>query len=246
VTEHSSVAVHHDLSWEDLVRINRTVLVASVVRGTVHTVNNILQTIGGQAEMLGQRPEVADDVRRRTERIAAQTGRAAAYMRELSALTRDMPEAPDRADLRQCLDRVFALREYDLQREHVRFDVEVDLQAPLSARIDVPALTMILLNLVLNAEQVQAGLPEASIAVKVSAVPARVIVSVQDQGPGVRPELRSKVFEPFYTTGHPGATLGLGLPVARYLARQHDGRLELEEGPEPSGARFTLGLPAVG
>ena len=46
------------LSAEALVSINRAMLVASVVRGTVHTVNNILQTIGGQAEMLGQRPDI--------------------------------------------------------------------------------------------------------------------------------------------------------------------------------------------
>ena len=86
------------LSDEEIVRINRAILVAAVVRGTVHSVNNILQTIGGQAEMLAQRPALADEVTRRAERIAAQTIRAAGYMRELSALGRELPSAPDRVD----------------------------------------------------------------------------------------------------------------------------------------------------
>jgi C4-dicarboxylate-specific signal transduction histidine kinase len=245
VTDHSAVAVRHDLSWEDLVRINRTVLVASVVRGTVHTVNNILQTIGGQAEMLGQRPEQPDDVRRRTERIAAQTSRAAAYMRELSALTRDVPEAPDRADVRQCIDRVFALREYDLQREHIRFDIQVDPSAPRAARIDVPALTMILLNLILNAEQSQSGMSDAMIAVAVTPAQGRLMLGVQDAGPGVSPDVRDHVFEPFFTTGCAGATLGLGLTVASHLATQHGGHVRLADDQGPSGARFDLELPAV-
>ena len=91
------MVVQHALSGDELARINRWVLVTSSVRGTVHTVNNILQTISGLAELLGQRSDLPEDARRRIDRIAAQTGRAADIMRELVALGRSAilnPEWP--------------------------------------------------------------------------------------------------------------------------------------------------------
>lgn len=219
-------------------------LVASVVRGTVHTVNNILQTIGGQAEMLGQRPEIATDVARRSERIVAQTGRAAAYMRELSALGREVPGAPDRSDVRGAVDRAYALREYDLQRERVAFDVLPDGVVP-AARIDQPALSMILLNLFLNAEQALRGTPDARIQVVLAGEDGQVSVSVRDNGPGVAADARARVFDAFFTTGAATASLGLGLTVARHLAQQHGGSIELVHEAGTPGARFDVVIPAI-
>lgn len=241
MTAHRTVS--DALSADALVSINRAMLVASVVRGTVHTVNNILQTIGGQAEMLGQRPDIATDVARRSERIVAQTVRAASYMRELSALGREVPGAPDRVDLRQCVDRSYALREYDLQRERVHFEVRADAPVP-PGRIDQSALSMILMNLILNAEQVLRGGMDARIQVVVSAVDGQVGVSVRDNGPGVAPDLRARLFEPFFTTGAT-TSLGLGLTVARHLAQQHQGDVVLIDDPEVRGARFDVIVPAV-
>lgn len=236
----------HHLSDGDCVRINRAILVAAVVRGTVHSVNNILQTIGGQAEMLGQHPEPPDDVRRRAERISTQTGRAAGYMRELSALGRDVPSAPDRVDVRQCVDRVFALREYDLQRAHIVFDVRVDGDAVPPARIDSPALSMILLNLVLNAEHALASVQDARIELRVAAGGGRVMISLSDNGPGIPEGRRDRIFDGFGTGGGDGATLGLGLRVSRYLAGQHGGTLTVADAPAAAGASFVLDLPVLG
>lgn len=233
------------MSNDDLVRINRAILVAAVVRGTVHSVNNILQTIGGQAEMMAQRPDAAGEVGKRAERISAQTARAAGYMRELSALGRELPSAPDRVDIRPCLDRAYALREYDLHRAHIAFEVRFDTESVPPARIDLPALSMIVLNLLLNAEQALADTEGGRIDVVVSAADGRTLISVRDDGPGVAADRRDRVFDAFYTTGAPGATLGLGLPVSRYLAEQHGGHLVVAAPDDGRGARFDLDLPAL-
>lgn len=239
------MAERYALSNDDLVRINRAILVAAVVRGTVHSVNNILQTIGGQAEMLAQRPDAAGEIGRRAERISAQTARAAGYMRELSALGRELPSAPDRVDIRQCLDRAYALREYDLHRAHIAFGIRFDTEPVPPARIDLPALSMIVLNLLLNAEQALADTTDSRIDVVVGASGGRTLISVRDDGPGIAADRRDRVFGAFYTTGAAGATLGLGLPVSRYLAEQHGGRLVLAAPDGDRGARFDLELPAL-
>lgn len=237
-------------SWtipdDQLPRVNRWVLVTSVVRGTVHTVNNILQTIGGQAELLGQRQNLDEDVRRRLDRIAAQTGRAAALMRDLSSLGRESRDIADRTDLRQGVERVLSLRQYDLSRGQISAAITGEAAGACVAAIDPQALTIAVLNIILNAEQALAGHSGARIAIEVVRKDGRFVVSVADNGPGVPAEDHDRIFEPFFSTGRSGATVGLGLTVARRLVEAHGGCLELSGDPAPaSGARFDLSLPAV-
>ena len=66
---------------------------------------------------------------------------------------------------------------------------------------------------------------------------------VRDDGPGIAPEVRERMFDPFYTTKGPGQGTGLGLHVAREIARAAGGSLTCESAPG-RGATFTLALPA--
>jgi signal transduction histidine kinase len=75
--------------------------------------------------------------------------------------------------------------------------------------------------------------------------PAMAIVAVDDHGPGVPPELRDRIFEPFYRL--PGASereggVGLGLSLVKSIALRHSGSIRCEEAPG-GGARFVLELP---
>ena len=72
-------------------------------------------------------------------------------------------------------------------------------------------------------------------------------IEVLDQGSGVPPAMREKIFEPFArmpaSRSRADAGSGLGLAIARRLAELHEGTLRVEDGPE-GGARFVLELPA--
>jgi signal transduction histidine kinase len=70
--------------------------------------------------------------------------------------------------------------------------------------------------------------------------PLRLILVLRDEGPGVHPDVRERLFEPFVTRGKRGGT-GLGLAISRRFIEDHDGALELlSEGP---GAAFQISLP---
>jgi signal transduction histidine kinase len=66
---------------------------------------------------------------------------------------------------------------------------------------------------------------------------------VEDDGPGVAPEVRARLFEPFASTKG-DAGLGLGLYMARLITESHHGQLDLVD--RPRGARFEVVLPAAG
>jgi C4-dicarboxylate-specific signal transduction histidine kinase len=104
---------------------------------------------------------------------------------------------------------------------------------------------MVLLNLVLNAEQALADHADGHVTLTARSKDGVVRVVLADNGPGVPEHERERVFEAFFTTGRPGATLGLGLCVSRQLAVEHGGHLRLADGDCAPGARWELELPAV-
>jgi len=109
---------------------------------------------------------------------------------------------------------------------------------------DARSLTEALAHLVRNAVEALAGRQGAEITLGVELIDRgdghpEVEISVQDNGPGIAPELRDKVFSPFCTTKPRG--LGLGLPTVKRTVADHHGRLELRS--TEKGTRVTVILP---
>jgi two-component system NtrC family sensor kinase len=71
-----------------------------------------------------------------------------------------------------------------------------------------------------------------------------VCLSVSDDGPGVPPDLVTRVFEPFFTTKPEGQGTGLGLSICYRIAEEHGGTVRLERGAT-KGACFVVDLPAA-
>jgi two-component system sensor histidine kinase KdpD len=111
-------------------------------------------------------------------------------------------------------------------------------------RVDATQIQRALVNLLENSLRLSpAGEP---VHVRVTATRKEVLIRVTDRGPGVPPEERERVFEPFHRiAGRPeDAGAGLGLAIARGFAEANGGRLWLES-REGQGASFVLALPLV-
>lgn len=117
---------------------------------------------------------------------------------------------------------------------------------PVTVQADPDRLAQALRNLARNAiAQTQA--PNGLVRVDVTRRGPVVRISVSDDGPGIQPELRERVFERFYRTDH-GRTraqggAGLGLAIVRAIAEAHHGSVRVTESPA-GGAAFELDLPA--
>ncbi|MDO8837204.1 MAG: ATP-binding protein, partial [Vicinamibacterales bacterium] len=103
-----------------------------------------------------------------------------------------------------------------------------------------------LLNLLANAgyamAETAADRPPA-LVLRVYRDRRRAVIQVEDNGPGIAPDVRQRIFEPFFTTKPPGAGTGLGLSVAfTIIVQNHGGTLDVESEPG-RGTCFTIGLP---
>jgi two-component system NtrC family sensor kinase len=134
--------------------------------------------------------------------------------------------------------------------------IELDIQLgealpPVIA--DPDQIGQIVLNLLVNAQQALAGRGAMRrVTVQTGVEPRRetreprVWLRVVDNGPGVTDALRSRIFEPYFTTKPEGHGTGIGLAVSRSMARDHGGDLVLEADRGDGGASFRLSLPISG
>jgi CheY-like chemotaxis protein len=126
-------------------------------------------------------------------------------------------------------------------------DVVLDLAPDVPAiEADADQLHQVLLNLVINAQQSlqdKAGERRIRIATMFDTLTQTVRVTVADNGPGIPPEVRARVFEPYFTTKPSGT--GVGLAVSLGIVEAHGGTLAVDRAPE-GGAAFTFVLPVGG
>jgi signal transduction histidine kinase len=123
--------------------------------------------------------------------------------------------------------------------------LELDLPRGFEVMADPDQLHRILVNLFRNARQaLEAAQPPRSGRVRLSGSlqDGRANLTIADNGPGVPQKVQANLFQPFLGSGRPGGA-GLGLAIARDLARGHGGELQLGHS-SPEGAQFLLTLPA--
>jgi signal transduction histidine kinase len=192
--------------------------------------------LGLLAEDLREREPDIDDARGQVERAAAQSDRLARLANDLLDLSR--------------LDAVVALRDEavevgGLARAVVaEFDgVELEAGESAWAQADPGAVARIVRILLDNARRFAP--PGTAVEVEVHSSPAGCVLAVSDEGPGVAPEDRERIFERFERGSGPVSEggFGLGLAIARELALRMRGDLRLD--PRAPGGRFVLELPAA-
>ncbi len=114
------------------------------------------------------------------------------------------------------------------------------LERGLAVRGDKDQLTQVLVNVVKNAFEAVGG--GGRVEVRARRANEEVIIEVEDSGPGIAPEDRARIFEPYYTTKSDGT--GLGLAISARIVQEHGGRLEVG-GEVGQGAVLRLVLPAL-
>jgi two-component system, OmpR family, sensor kinase len=130
--------------------------------------------------------------------------------------------------------------------EPVAGDHEISISAPAGMHVDGARdeLHRLVLNLMENA--LRHTDPGTAVEATVDRRNGAVVLSVEDDGPGIPHDLREKVFERFYRgTGDRSGSSGLGLSIVRAVAESHKGSVQLEEPLDGRGARFVVRIPTA-
>jgi signal transduction histidine kinase len=224
----------------DLLRAEQLAAVGQLAAGIAHEVRNPLTGIkflvDGALRTFNPIPLAGEDLRLISQEIV----RIERTVQGLLDFARRPP--PDRRphDLRVLAAEAAALMRGRAEQKGVAVRVELpDVRAPVSA--DRDQMLSLITNLLFNA--LDATPPGTEIGVSVSAAGSMLTVEVIDTGPGIPPAVAAKLFTPFATTKPTGT--GLGLTVARRIARDHGGDLTAAN-RAMGGAAFTLTLPAAG
>jgi C4-dicarboxylate-specific signal transduction histidine kinase len=225
-------------SDEALLLLNRATVVMHSVRALAHELNNIRQMISGSAELLEMNPEVPASMRPRLQAIANQTSRGCDLVSAVADLARAMPPRGHTVDVRRAIDRVSQLRKFEQSRAAVDLAVTVPAE-PLLLRVDAPDLQLMLLNLVINAEQAMTEAASKVVTLTAAKVGDTCQIIVGDAGQGTLRDV--DYFSPFLSTRPPNVAAGLGLWATRLLAAKYGGEVALRQGS--SGVEAVLTLP---
>jgi C4-dicarboxylate-specific signal transduction histidine kinase len=224
-------------------RVNRLAIIAALVPGTVHDINNALQVISGSAELLGLAAGgAAEQITRRGLAISEQARRATGSLAELTELVRDGSEGAQRFNLKELADRAVVLRQHALCKGKIEAAVDgVDVPVRANPR----QVLQIVLNLVLNAERAVAGRSDARFQITTARTDRSATLTVSDNGDGVNEDLRATLFaQPTSAGRNLPQQLGIGLFVSTALAARNGGQLTYAPAAS-GGSTFMLTLPAA-
>ena len=227
--------------------------VGRLAGGIAHDFNNLLTAIIGYTEIVLTSLDPKDERRADAEEIARAAMRAADLTKQMLAFSRRQVLQPKIIDLNTALSKV-----EPMLRRVIGEDIVMTVTGKAATphvRVDPGQVEQVVMNLVVNArdampqggrltvETADAVLDEAAVADQPDVKPGPyVMLSVTDSGVGMPPEVRARIFEPYFTTKDVGKGTGLGLSTAYGIVRQSDGHITVSS-ELGLGTTFRIYLP---
>ncbi|MBG88190.1 MAG: hypothetical protein CMO80_14985 [Verrucomicrobiales bacterium] len=201
--------------------------------GLAHETRNPLNIIRGIAQMIGKEDKASEGISERCSEITNEVDRVTGQLNEFINFSKPREVRRTTVRVDQILDDV--VRPLRAEMEDQRIEL-VWKPANIQIEADEKMLRQTIFNLVINS--LQAMKNGGRMEIMVGATETSAHVEVCDNGPGVAPEHRDKIFKPYFTTREKEGT-GLGLAIVRQIALAHG--WEVHHKPmEPTGACFRL------
>jgi signal transduction histidine kinase/ActR/RegA family two-component response regulator len=212
-----------------------------LLAGVAHELNNPLSVVVGHALMM--REDTADpEVLRRIDKIGSAAERCSRIVKSFLAMARQQPVRLRPTDLAETARQ--AVEALIHGPDGLSTKVEIDIVEAPPVHGDEHQITQVVLNLLANADQAIRDSATGG-RIRISAFPdpggRTVTLTVADDGPGIAEGIRSRIFDPLFTTKEVGRGTGIGLAFCHRIVTAHGGRIRFE--PGDPGARFHVTLP---
>lgn len=223
-------------------RSEKMAALGAMAAGMAHEIRNPLAAISGSVQMLRSLPALTEQPRRLMEIILRETQRLDTLLADFLAFARPKEPCPRKCSLAEIVEETVAVFQH--REERLKPELRCSL-ADVTGQVDPDQMRQVLWNLLSNA--VQATDEHGHVWVTLSedrdeAGAPWALLEVVDDGPGIPPELRERVFEPFFTTRERGS--GLGLAMVSRIVESHGGSIGIRT-PSEGGNAFVIRLPGV-
>ncbi|HEY4078797.1 MAG TPA: ATP-binding protein [Rhizomicrobium sp.] len=246
VTERVNMQAEIDRQRQSLVHLSRVGTIGELSAALAHELNQPLTAILSNAQaiqrMIRSDPINMDELRSAIADIIDDDSRAGDVIRHLRTLLKKEEPKRERVEMSDLVRRVLNLARNELTTRHVVPVIKIPEDLP-SVLGDAVQLQQLILNLVLNATEAIASTEHENgiLMITGSALEAgKFHLSISDTGPGLKPEIIDRLFEPFFSTKKQG--LGLGLSISHAIVENHGGTIRAE-GNSWGGATFHIFLP---
>jgi signal transduction histidine kinase len=218
----------------------RLALFGRMVMGVAHEIDNHLSVVLGFSELIQLAEGKEQKVRDGAGKILSAGEKIGAIVQHFSRYVRPHAPSPEPFIPGEMIPEILLFSRYDIGRDNVAL-LAVPEVPPGILHADRRDFGLTLLALLFNAAEAMSE-RGGELSLKVAIDDAGWKITVSDQGPGIPAELEEKVFEVGFTTRIGMVHAGMGLPVARHLAVQAGGTLQLANGPG-GGCEATIRLP---
>jgi signal transduction histidine kinase len=213
-----------------------------IARRVAHEIKNPLLPIRASVETLRRLRQRADPAfddyfDEATRTVLDEVARISHIVSEFTRFARLPPPQPVPFDVEEAVRSVVAL--------HTAAGAPIELEAEPCPELnaDRDQVIQVLTNLVQNAQQALGDRPGGRVLVQLGRDRDKLLLTVTDNGPGVAPEMRARLFEPYATSKAEGT--GLGLAIVERIVVEHGGEITFDDAPG-GGARFVVKLPLSG
>jgi two-component system, NtrC family, sensor histidine kinase AtoS len=246
-----AVAVIHDLTAEENLRqkqdlVDRAAFWTDLAASMSHEIRNPLVAIKTFAQLLPERFDDPEFRKNFNQIVVQEIDRLDKIITQINAFAH-----PAELKMRPLDIRTPVKRGLELARSKFRVNGGVAVETELPANLpkilgDEGALAEAVAHLVANAAEAVTEQKKPKITLSAKPIheggrASAVLVTVQDNGHGIAPEMREKVFSPFCTTKARG--MGLGLPIVKRTVFDHNGRVDIDT--STSGTAVSIALPAT-
>ncbi|KAF1083744.1 Sporulation kinase E [Sporotomaculum syntrophicum] len=205
----------------EMARLDGLNLVGEMAAGIGHEIRNPMTTVRGFLQLLGEKERYATD-KEYMNLMIEELDRANSIITEFLTLAKDKTVELKRQSLNQTVRTILPLLQADAMKQNK--SIEVHLGEIPNVVIDRNEIKQLIINLVRNG--LEAMPPGGILSIKTFKDNDGVVLAVQDQGKGIKPEVLEKIGTPFFTTKDTGT--GLGLAVCYSIAQRHNARIDFK------------------
>jgi signal transduction histidine kinase len=226
---------------EELRKAEKMAAIGRLAAGVAHELGTPLSIVDGHAQRACRQPSLPVPVMQALEHIRGQVRRMELIVRQLLDFSRQNVSNKRRVDPDQvALSAIQAMsRQGDYPAENIQYagsEFECEVVG------DPLRLEQLLSNLLKNALQ---AAPGGLVRLEWHCEDRDCVFTIQDNGPGIEEQMRTRVCDPFFTTKPPGEGTGLGLAVVHGIVEEHGGEMNIRTSPW-GGAEFEVRIPLHG